>query len=108
MNEYLKSEIDMQKHLLYITKIFVQKIKSSKIRGVTAFWKGKTACISFYFDGEVTEDDFDSASDACGEIIAHFSNGLLEENYIRWDYPKPLPDEQFLAYRREEADMGAS
>jgi hypothetical protein len=34
-------------------------------------------------------------------IIANFSNGFLEEKYIRWDYPKPLPEE-FLAYKKEE------
>lgn len=91
-----------QKNLMHITKIKVQDIHSSKIRGVTARWKNNTACLTFYFDGAVTEDDFDAASDACGEVIAQFSNALLEENYLRWDYPKPLPDEIFLAYRRKE------
>ena len=77
---------------------------SKNISAVKALWKAKenTACITFYFDGEPTEDELEDASIACTEIIAHCSNGLLEENYIRWDYPKLLPDEQFLAYKREE------
>lgn len=66
-------------------------------------WKEdkNTACLSFYFDGNATEEEIEDASIACAEIIAHCSNGLLEENYIRWDYPKPLP-EKFLAYKKEE------
>src|SRR5262245_49955067 len=94
--------MNLQDQLLYVTQLRVQEINSPKIRGVTAVWKDDlTANISFYFDGEITEDDFDSASDACGEIIAQFSNGLLEENYIRLDYPKPLPNEN-LAYKRKD------
>jgi len=93
--------MNLQNQLLYVTQLRVKEINSPKIRGVTATWKdGITASISFYFDGEITEEDFDSASDACGEIIAQFSNGFLEENYIRWDYPKPLPKEN-LAYKRK-------
>ena len=33
--------------------------------------------------------------------ISHYPDGLLEEHYIRWDYPKPLPKE-FSAYKRDE------
>ncbi len=95
--------MDMQEHLLYITKLKVQDIHSPKIRGVVATWNEKenTACLSFYFDGKATGEELEDASVACSEIIAHCSNGLLEEHYIRWDYPKPIPQEN-LAYKREE------
>jgi hypothetical protein len=91
----------IQEQLLYITELEVKRLNSSKIRCVTAYWEDNTACITFYFQGEVKEEDIETASDVCTYIIAHFPDGLLEESYIRWDYPKPLP-EQFLAYKREE------
>ena len=91
--------MDIQEHLSYITELELNRLNSSKIRGVTAYWKGKTACISFYFQGEISEDDIEIASDVSTYIISHFPDGLLDENYIRWDYPKPLP-EKFLAYKR--------
>jgi hypothetical protein len=68
-----------------------------------AFWREKdhTACLSFYFDGPISDEDLDEAYDIGAGIIAHFPDGLLEENYVRWDYPKPLPG-KFLAYSRKE------
>lgn len=93
--------MNIQEHLLYITDLELKRLHSNKIRGVTAYWEEKTACISFYFQGEVMEEDIETASDVCTYIIAHFPDGLLEEKYIRWDYPQPLT-EKFLAYRREK------
>lgn len=96
--------IEEQKHLLYTTnRLILSEFKSQNLRGVTAFWRNEdhTACISFYFDGPISDKDIDDASDICGGIISNFSEGLLEEKYIRWDYPKPLPA-QFLAYKRED------
>jgi hypothetical protein len=92
--------MDIQQQLVYLTREEVKDIISPKLRGVSAFWKGHTAHISFFFDGEITDFDRDAASDVCTYIISHFSDGLLEENYIRLDYPNPLP-KQFLVYSRD-------
>ncbi len=98
--------INMQKHLLFLTDRLVRRNQnSSKIRGVTAEWKyGDTAHISFYFDGEPEENDVEDASITCTEIIAQISEGLLKEDYIRLDFPNPLPESPFWAYKRLEAD----
>lgn len=95
--------MNIQKRLEYLTKEEVKGSISNKVRGIAAFWKEKenTACLSFYFDGEISNNDKEEASDICTYIIAHFPDGLLEENYIRWDYPKPLPN-KFLVYKRLE------
>ena len=96
--------MEAQKHLLFTTERLIRSdFKSKALRGVIAFWREEdhTACLSFYFDGAIAEEDIEEASDICGGIIANFPDGLLEENYIRWDYPKSLP-EKFLAYKREE------
>ncbi len=96
--------IDRQEHLLYLTnRIFQRDLEpSNKLRGIRALWREKdhTACLSFYFNGPIREDDLEEIYDLAGGVIAHFPNGLLEEQYIRWDYPRPLP-EQFLAYKRQ-------
>lgn len=89
------------KELLYITRLEIENLNCSKIRGVTSYWKDKTACITFYFQGEITDDDIEIASDACTYIIAQFPDGLLEENYIRLDYPKPLPSSPYWGYKRQ-------
>jgi hypothetical protein len=94
--------MNMQKNLLDLTKLIVGSINSPKIRGVEAVWKDieNTAMITFYLDGETTPEELEDFSIANSEIIAHCSNARLEENFIRLDYPKPLPKE-FLAYKRE-------
>ncbi len=96
--------MNMQDHVKYITKLRVQELKSSKLRGVSAQWKSleNTLCLSFYIDGEASGEDLEDFSTTCGEIIASYSSGLLEENYIRWDFPKPLPETEFMAYKRQE------
>ncbi len=93
----------MQEHLLYITELIINDLHLQKMRAVTAEWIEieNTASMSFYFDDQATEEEIEEAAIACVEIIAHCSNGLLEEHFIRWDYPKPLP-EKFLAYKRKE------
>ena len=95
-------QLDRQTHLLYITELLIKELNSNKIRGVKANWNIKNsriAEISFYFDGNVSKEELENASAICTEIIADFPGDSLEERYIRWDYPKPLPKE-FFAYRR--------
>jgi hypothetical protein len=94
--------MNIQEQLLYVTELEVKRLNSAKIRGVTAYWKDTTACISFYFQGEILEDDKETASDICTYIISHFPDGLLEENYIQCNYPKSLPESPFWAYKRNE------
>lgn len=94
-----------QEYLKYITEWLIQDLNLSKIRAITAEWKEdeNTACISFYFDGEPSEKDLEDASDICGGIIAHCSNALLEEHYIRKDYPQPLSlHKEEIVYQRQE------
>jgi hypothetical protein len=90
-----------QKDLLYLTKIEAEDMKCPALRAVRAQWREKdsTACISFYFNGPIAEEDLEKGSDACGQIISSFPGGHLEENYIRVDYPQPLSDQGFFAYK---------
>ena len=94
----------MQKQLTDMADFIVRNYsESTKLRGMTALWKedNHTVCLTFYFDGQISDEDLEDAYDIGAGIIAHFPDGFLEEKYIRWDYPKPLP-EKFLAYKKEE------
>lgn len=96
--------MDIQKDLVYYVNFIIKNYSDSqKLRAVTAFWKEEEhkVCLSFYFDGLISDDDLEDAYDIGAGVIANFPNGLLEEKYIRLDYPKPLPT-QFLAYKRDE------
>ena len=93
----------IQDHLLYITHLKVKNLYSSpKLRGVTAIWRDDTANISFYFNDTPTEEEWENASEVCTEIVAHLPKGMLEENSYVLKYPKPLPNPEFIAYKREE------
>ncbi|MDP1880129.1 MAG: hypothetical protein Q8K60_04240 [Parachlamydiaceae bacterium] len=96
--------MDMQNHLMAITNWIINDLKSNSIRAVEAIWNENenTAVLSFYINGNIAEEELENISVASAEIIAHCSNGLLKENYIRWDYPKPLPEKVF-AYQKEES-----
>ena len=96
--------MDIQKDLIYQVNFVIKKYSDSKkLRAVTAFWEEKEhkVCLSFYFDGLISDDDLEDAYDIGAGVIANFPDGLLEEKYIRLDYPEPLPT-QFLAYKRDE------
>lgn len=95
--------MDIQKDLIYRVSFIVRNYSDSqKLRAVTAFWRNedRKVCLSFYYDGLISDEDLEDAYDIGAGVIADFPNGLLEEKYIRLDYPKPLPSE-FLAYKRE-------
>jgi hypothetical protein len=96
--------IDKQKYLLFTTtRLLNDNFKLPKLRAITAFWREKdhTVCMSYYFDGPISDNDFDDVNDLDGGIIAQFTDAMLEESFIRLDFPKPLPTE-FLAYKRDE------
>ena len=92
--------MNMQEHLLYITERTLRRLEFSNLRGVTALWRENdhTACLTFYFNAPITDEDVEETDDLAGGIIAHFYDGLLEENHIRWDYPLPLPPNKFLIF----------
>ena len=98
-NDLIKSTV----YELELAKLETKEELFNKIRGVTAFWNelDETAYITFYYDGEVKENDIEVASEICAYIISHLTRGSLNEKYKRLDYPNPLPDSDFWAYRRE-------
>lgn len=94
MPEHLNA---IEKHITYITSVIIKELDFKKIRAVEALWNKEyhTVCLSFYINGEMTEEEREEIEIACVEIIAQCGDALLEENFIRWDYPKPLPEIKF-------------
>jgi hypothetical protein len=92
----------MQKQLIYITKLLAGDLQLPKLRGIIATWRqtDHTVCLSFYFDGFITQHDQDEVSDLSAGIIAHFPDSLLEDRVIRLDKPKLLPESSFWAYKQ--------
>lgn len=63
----------------------------------------KKILIYFYHHGEISEEDRESAECAATEAIADFPEHTLEVNILRWDYPKPIPAEGDLVFKRRES-----
>ncbi len=93
-----------QEFLQTQAKWLLDDLKIAHLRGVTARWneENQTAVMTFYFDREPTENEIEEASVICTEIIATFSNGLLEENYLVWVSSKRLPSCPYWVYIRED------
>ncbi|MCB1106785.1 MAG: hypothetical protein KDK76_01655 [Chlamydiia bacterium] len=79
---------------------------SPNLRMVTYDWdEGKQIIhIYFYFDGEVSDDNFDSAICVGGEVAGDFSEDIeVEEHCIQLDFPGRLPQDKPSVYRRKES-----
>lgn len=77
---------------------------SPPLRAVRIKWDEKTIHLYFYYDGEIAEEDRESAECIATEIISNFSAHTLEVNILRWDYPKQIPNEGELVYMRRESN----
>jgi hypothetical protein len=93
--------MNLQQKLSSEAKWVLDDIPIKKLRGVIAEWKDETAFITFYFETEPSEDDLEEASVYCGEIIARFPSGLLNEEYLTVEISTPLPQSTFWVYKKE-------
>lgn len=86
-----------QDNLAFLTREELKGVILPNLRGITAYWKNNTAIITFYFNGKINESEQEEASELCTYIISHFPDALLEEKFIRLDYPALLPS-NFLVF----------
>jgi hypothetical protein len=75
---------------------------SHSLRAVRIKWGEKTIYLYFFYDGEISEEDCESAECIATEVISNFSEHTLEVNILRWDHPKQIPNEGELVYKRRE------
>jgi len=76
--------------LLSVQRALLEAVPPA-LRSVTCGWEGTEIKIQFLFDGEISEDDAESARMAGTQIIANFpSPWTLVEEIERCDYPTDL------------------
>lgn len=75
---------------------------SPSLRAMRVKWDQKTIYLYFYYDGEISEEDRESAELIGTSIIANFSEHSLDVNILRLDYPKAIPAEGELVFKRRE------
>jgi len=75
---------------------------SPALRSVRIKWDNEIVDLYFYYDGEISEEDNESAECIATEFIAGYPEYKLEVHILRWDYPKSIPEEgEPIYYRRE-------
>lgn len=73
------------------------------LRVVTANYDDSHVVISFYFDGPVSDDDRETASEIETEVIAYFPPAIkIAANCIRVDAPERITDGGLWIYARKE------
>lgn len=68
----------------------------------------KTVKICFFYDGEISEEDFDTANTAITEMISDFPPDYeLDDHIERVDYPGAISIDGRIVFRRKERDFKA-
>lgn len=76
---------------------------SSSLRAVVFSIEGRDIEVRFYFDGDISEDDKESASCVETEIISDYGeDDIVVVKCIRLDYPEIINDGGIWVYQRRE------
>ncbi|TCB81629.1 hypothetical protein [Acinetobacter sp. ANC 4173] len=74
-----------------------------ELRAVYVKISNKIIYLTMIFDGEISEYWSEIAPEIGTEIISHFSNHSIHENFMRKDYPEKLNFPDFICvYKRYE------
>jgi len=66
----------------------------------------KMVIVCFFYDGEISEEDFETANTAITEIISDFPPDYdLDDHIERIDYPNPIPLDGRVVFERKEKDF---
>lgn len=90
--------MEKQKKTQLIIEKFVNPEEWPSLRGIIAHWESDVLTITYFFNGEITEELRENASILATEVLAQFFEGSLKENYISIKPSQPLPDSQFWTY----------
>lgn len=72
------------------------------LRAASIDWDDATIHLYFYYDGEVSDEDRDSAECVATEVIASYPEYELDVHINRCDFPQQIPDIGERAFRRRE------
>lgn len=102
----MASNIELRIGLLLSLQRALLGAVSPGLRSVTCGWEGTEIRLQFLCDGEISEDDEETARIAGTEVIADFpSPWTMTEEIDRYDYPADLRARALplWAYARKEA-----
>lgn len=100
----LNDELDALTALLYMNRALCYEV-FSQLRSVRITWDDEKMYLYFFYEGEISEEDHESAECIATQMIANFNYFLLEVEITRCDYPSPIPLIGMLAYHRYEPDI---
>ncbi|MCB9479509.1 MAG: hypothetical protein H6683_07475 [Deltaproteobacteria bacterium] len=91
----------------YELRLFVQNALlgeiSNNLRAVLIAATNSKVIVDFYYDGEISEDDWESARYVTTEIVANFDRVVgIDTNIHRLDEPIPIPQHGYCVYMRKE------
>jgi hypothetical protein len=96
-----KFEIDVYLRLS-LQRALLSNIPSN-LRAVSYELTEKLIVVYFYFDGIISDDDFDDAHCVTTEVIADFDETYdLKTEIIQLDYPSPIKQTGRYVYFRKE------
>ena len=76
---------------------------TSELRAVYVKIKNKIIYFKMVFDGEISDYWYETGSEIGTEIVSHFSDYSINEDFIRKDYPEKLDYPEFIClYKRYE------
>ncbi len=96
-----------QTNLLLSVQRALLDVVTPSLRMVTAQIKNNNFHVIFYYDGPISELDYDLADSAAAEIIADFvitdkNKWNYDQEIFRLDYPAKMPALEVIAYKRYE------
>jgi hypothetical protein len=75
------------------------------LRGVAVDWEGNIILMYFYNDGEVS-DELENDYRCIGtEVVADYYDAHIDDKVVRLDFPTPLPQHKYWAYKRKEIEV---
>ncbi|MBS0615694.1 MAG: hypothetical protein JSR58_03985 [Verrucomicrobia bacterium] len=77
---------------------------SPALRASKVSWDNESVFLFFYYDGEISEEDRESAECVATEFISSYPEYNLNVEIVRLDYPLAIPhvEGQELIYHRRE------
>lgn len=79
---------------------------SPALRSVRVNWDCTTVFLYFYYDGNISDEDNESAECIATEFISCYPEYQLEVEILRLDYPKPIPQKEGeMVYMRRESKL---
>ena len=95
-------KIDRVRAILTMSRALWGEV-SPALRAAMISWSEEEIHLYFYYDGEISEEDNESAECVATEVSATYPDMKLEVDILRWDYPKSVPQESGeLVYLRRE------